>query len=350
MLQGTAALAGYGMGARLEYLQIPLVFGFGSALVAMVGTNVGAGRLARAERIAWVGAGIAAGVTTAIGVTGALAPWLWLGMFSTDPSVLITGAMYLWIVGPFYGFFGLGLALYFASQGAGRLAWPLIAGLARLLVAAVGGWLAVHYLDAGLSGLFVAMALALVLFGVTVAGAVRAGPRHLSSIRRHPGRGRRQRKRHEHQAGDQESRASGHRLLQAIDGRPLRRPQEDAGAASLPSARRTSLKEAMATSIWLRSGGLVVIFWSHRPGAISARMTRESGNRAPSRRASNASPAMMGMARTRDPMRHQIPGVPNRANTKMVRTMTMRRKFVPHRTWRVEYRSTLPGSNRSSCS
>jgi len=36
---GTAALAGYGMGARLEYLQIPLVFGLGSALVTMVGTN-----------------------------------------------------------------------------------------------------------------------------------------------------------------------------------------------------------------------------------------------------------------------------------------------------------------------
>src|SRR5262249_17951044 len=51
---GTQALAGYGAGARLEYLQIPLVFGFGSALVAMVGTNVGAGNYARAERIAWV--------------------------------------------------------------------------------------------------------------------------------------------------------------------------------------------------------------------------------------------------------------------------------------------------------
>ena len=36
---GTFALAGYGMGARLEYLQIPLVFGFGAALVTMVGTN-----------------------------------------------------------------------------------------------------------------------------------------------------------------------------------------------------------------------------------------------------------------------------------------------------------------------
>ena len=54
---GAHALAGYGMGARLEYLQIPLVFGLGAALVTMVGTNIGAGQLARAQRVAWVGLG-----------------------------------------------------------------------------------------------------------------------------------------------------------------------------------------------------------------------------------------------------------------------------------------------------
>jgi Na+-driven multidrug efflux pump len=172
---GTYALAGYGMGARLEYLQIPLVFGFGSALVAMVGTNVGAGRLARAERIAWVGAGLAAGVTTAIGLTGALAPWLWMSLFTRDPSVLTAGTLYLRIVGPFYGFFGLGLALYFASQGAGRLLWPLVAGFIRMTVAALGGWVATRWLGLDLPYLYAVMALALVGFGTTTALAVRAG-------------------------------------------------------------------------------------------------------------------------------------------------------------------------------
>ena len=172
---GPAALAGYGMGARLEYLLIPLVFGLGSGLVTMVGTNVGAGQLARAERVAWVGAGLAAGITGSLGLLAALLPGAWLGLFSSDPDVLAVGARYLRIVGPAYGFFGLGLALYFASQGAGRLAWPLVAGFTRLLVAALGGWLAIHLLGAGLSGLFVAMALALVVFGVTVAMAIRAG-------------------------------------------------------------------------------------------------------------------------------------------------------------------------------
>jgi putative MATE family efflux protein len=172
---GAAALAGYGMGARLEYLLIPLVFGLGSGLVTMVATNVGAGQTARAERIAWVGATVAGGVTGSVGLLAAVFPRAWLGLFSTDPDVLAAGARYLSIVGPVYGFFGLGLALYFASQGAGRLFWPLIAGFARLLIAALGGWLAIHYLGAGLSGLFVAMAVALVVFGTTVAMAIRGG-------------------------------------------------------------------------------------------------------------------------------------------------------------------------------
>ena len=170
---GTFALAGYGMGVRLEYLQIPLVFGFGSALVTMVGTNFGAGQDARARRVAWTGAAMAAGVTESIGLVAALFPHGWLALFSAEPDVLSTGATYLRIVGPTYGFFGLGLALYFASQGAGRLRWPLVAGLSRLVVAAGGGWIAVRVLGGGLSSIFVVMALA--LFGTVVTVALHQG-------------------------------------------------------------------------------------------------------------------------------------------------------------------------------
>jgi Na+-driven multidrug efflux pump len=172
---GATALAGYGLGARLEYLQIPIVFGLGSGLVTMVGTSIGAGDRARAVRVAWVGAAMAAGITGVIGILAALFPLAWLGLFTTDPGVLAAGTRYLTIVGPFYGFFGAGLALYFASQGAGRLLWPLLAGFTRLLIAAVGGWLATRWLGGGLSGIFVAMAAALVVFGVINVTAIRLG-------------------------------------------------------------------------------------------------------------------------------------------------------------------------------
>lgn len=172
---GTFALAGYGVGVRLEYLQIPLVFGFGSALVTMVGTNVGAGQRARARRVAWTGAALAAGVTEAIGLVAALFPSCWLALFSTEPEVLQIGATYLRIVGPAYGFFGLGLAFYFASQGAGRLLWPLLAGLSRLVVAAGGGWIVLRLLGPSLTSVFVVMALALALFGMVVSVAMYQG-------------------------------------------------------------------------------------------------------------------------------------------------------------------------------
>ena len=172
---GTFALAGYGMGVRLEYLLIPLVFGFGSALVTMVGTNFGAGQRARARRVAWTGALMAAGATEAIGLAAALFPHAWLGLFTDESAVLTAGAAYLRVVGPAYGFFGLGLALYFASQGAGRLLWPLLAGSIRLVSATAGGWLILHQLPGELTALFAVMAAALVLFGSTLAGAIRLG-------------------------------------------------------------------------------------------------------------------------------------------------------------------------------
>src|SRR5262249_10824152 len=81
---------------------------------------------------------------------------------------------YLRIVGPSYGFFGLALALYFASQGAGRLFWPLSAGFLRMLVAIAGGWLALR-LTGSLHWLFAALALGLVLHGLTLVLAIRTG-------------------------------------------------------------------------------------------------------------------------------------------------------------------------------
>jgi putative MATE family efflux protein len=168
---GVFALAGYGLASRLEYLQIPIVFGFGTALVTLVGTNIGAGQIQRARRAAWIGAGVAAAVTGSVGLLAAFWPSLWLGLFTADPSVLAIGAQYLHIVAPTYALFGLGLALYFAAQGAGRLTWPLLAGFGRLVVSVGGGWIAMVWLHAGLPWLFAASALAFVTFGAAQAVA-----------------------------------------------------------------------------------------------------------------------------------------------------------------------------------
>jgi putative MATE family efflux protein len=173
-LIGPAAVAGYGTGVRLEYLLVPLVFGLGQPVGAMVGTAIGAGRPERALRTAWTGAAIAGGITEVIGLAAALWPDAWLSLFGGDPQMLAYGALYLRIVGPCYGLFGGGLALYFASQGAGQLAWPMIAAVTRVLIAAGGGWLMVTVLGTS-AGLFAAVAFALFVFGGINAASVASG-------------------------------------------------------------------------------------------------------------------------------------------------------------------------------
>ncbi len=172
---GTAALAGYGVAARLEYILVPIAFGFGTALTAMVATNMGAGQATRAVRVAWTGGAVVALITGAIGVATAIAPGLWMNLFTQDLAVLAVGGSYLNIVGGAYGFFGLGLALFFASQGAGRMFWPLVGSMGRLLILVLGGWLCVHVFQAPAGALFALVALSLIVYGSTLAIAIRMG-------------------------------------------------------------------------------------------------------------------------------------------------------------------------------
>jgi Na+-driven multidrug efflux pump len=171
---GPGAIAGYGTGSRLEYLLVPLVFGLGAPLVALVGTNIGAGQPARALRVALTGGGIAFLLTEAVGLAAAMWPQAWLRLFGDDPAMLAAGTAYLRGVGPAYGFFGLGLALYFASQGAGKLLWPLVAGLLRLIIAVGGGWMALRF-TGSLGWVFVALSAALVTYGLLIFAAVASG-------------------------------------------------------------------------------------------------------------------------------------------------------------------------------
>jgi Na+-driven multidrug efflux pump len=171
---GAGAIAGYGTAARLEYLLVPLVFGLGAPLIAMVGTCMGAGQRERALRATWAGAAIAFVLTEAVGLAAALFPRPWLLLFGSDPAMLEAGTQYLRVVGPLYGFFGVGLVLYFASQGAGRLLWPVLGNIARLAVAGVGGWLALRW-GGGLAGVFTAQGVALVVYGIVIASAIAGG-------------------------------------------------------------------------------------------------------------------------------------------------------------------------------
>ncbi|WP_038907123.1 MATE family efflux transporter [Dickeya oryzae] len=165
---GPDAIAGYGIASRLDYLQIPLLFGLGTAIMTMVGVNVGAGQTMRAQRIAWVGAAVAFTFTELLGLGVAVYPRLWLSLFSDDNAILAAGSLYLRNVAPCYGAIGIGMALYFAGQGAKRVLWPVLAGTVRMVIAAAVGWLAVTQYGAGLTSLFTIVALSALAYGAMI--------------------------------------------------------------------------------------------------------------------------------------------------------------------------------------
>jgi Na+-driven multidrug efflux pump len=169
---GKEVAIGYAMGARLEYILIPLAFGFGTTIVAMVGTNWGAKQYCRARDIAWTGAVTVALACAAIGLIVALLPALWMGLFTDDQEIIRLGTAYLQIVGPIYGLYGFGMALYFATQGFGSVIWTVSANAIRLAASVGCALAAITWLDLGASGFFVAIAGGFCAYAALTAAAM----------------------------------------------------------------------------------------------------------------------------------------------------------------------------------
>ena len=169
---GTTALAGYGIGTRLEFLLVPIAFAVGVASVPLVGMAIGAGKIARARQAAWTAAAVAFGLLSVLGVVLAVFPDLWTTRFTQDPAVIASAALYFHWAGPCYGMFGLGLCLYFSSLGAGKAGGPVLAGTLRLVLVAVGGWV-LALLQTPPWTIFALVALGMAAYGLAMIAAVR---------------------------------------------------------------------------------------------------------------------------------------------------------------------------------
>ncbi len=172
---GTEALAGYGIGTRLEFLLVPIAFAVGVASVPLVGMAMGAGDTARARKAAWTAAALATALLGTLGLVVAVAPQVWTRLFTHDPSVQSASASYFLWAGPFYGLFGLGLSLYFSSLGAGKATGPVLAGTLRLVTVAAGGaWLA--HGDSPAWMIFALVGLGMAAYGISTVLFVKYTP------------------------------------------------------------------------------------------------------------------------------------------------------------------------------
>ncbi|HYW64209.1 MAG TPA: MATE family efflux transporter [Bradyrhizobium sp.] len=169
---GTETLAGYGIGSRLEFLLIPIAFAFGVGSVPMVGMAMGAGLVARARRVAWTAGAASALSVGLVGIVVALKPSLWVSLFTSDPGVTAAATSYFAWAGPAFAFFGLGVCLYFSSQGAAKVGGPVLASTLRLAIVGIGGWWLASS-SAPAWTLFALVGAAMVAFGLSTAASVK---------------------------------------------------------------------------------------------------------------------------------------------------------------------------------
>lgn len=176
---GTEILAGYGIGARLEFLLTSVSFAVGIASVPMIGMSVGAGRIARARRVAWTAGFVSFLAVGTIATFIAVFPDVWVNLFTHDASVRAASHQYLSTAAPMYAFIGLASSMYFSSQGAAKVIGPVMAQTARLLFIGTGGWwLSTH--NATAQDFFVLASASMVVLGVLSCASViltRWGPK-----------------------------------------------------------------------------------------------------------------------------------------------------------------------------
>lgn len=163
---GTEVLAGYGIGARLEFMLTSLAFAVGIASVPMIGMAIGAGRIARARRIAWIAGSVSFAVVGLFGGFFAVFPDIWVNLFTDNAAVRAASREYLSTAAPFFAFIGLSVSLFFSSQGAAKVLGPVLAQTARLIFVFAGGWWLVSQGATGTHFFWLAAASMIVLGGL----------------------------------------------------------------------------------------------------------------------------------------------------------------------------------------
>ena len=130
---GAPDLAAYGLGTRFDFLVLSFAWGFGAAVLTLVGMATGARRPDKTRAFVWRAGAFTTAMLAVPGLVLCWKPSLWLGLFTQDPGILEVGARYFRIVGPSYPFLGVSMVVAFAFQGLGRATVPLVWSVARVV-------------------------------------------------------------------------------------------------------------------------------------------------------------------------------------------------------------------------
>ena len=127
---GTVVTASFGVGVNVFNVIVIPAMGFSMATSTLVGQNIGAGNVARAEQVAKLAAVITFAVWTTFGILCLVfAPPIVAFFVPEDPRVIAEGAVYIRIVAWSFGFIGLQFALTGVLRAAGEMIPVMVIGL-----------------------------------------------------------------------------------------------------------------------------------------------------------------------------------------------------------------------------
>ena len=167
---GTAAVAVYGIGFRLDLAIKSPGWGLGTAADTLVGQSLGARKPNRAERSAWVVAGTYVLLNAVVGLVFILIPERVMAFFSIDPHVIQLGVPFLKFM--YWGFIFMAVGMIFerALGGSGDTVSPLvITGIGLMGLKIPLALFLPQILGLGISGIWLAIALSYAAWGVTMA-------------------------------------------------------------------------------------------------------------------------------------------------------------------------------------
>ena len=173
---GTEWTAGFGIAIRLELLLIPIIFGIGGALIAIVGANVGAKKFSRAISMTWKGTFFSVFIVGFIGLFFSVYPDLWTAFFTDNAEIKETSKLYLKVVAPFYAFFALGLGLYFTCQAFNTLFLPVIGTFIRMVFVISVTMVLFNLNISSPYYIFMTMSSGLVIYGLFISLSLQFGP------------------------------------------------------------------------------------------------------------------------------------------------------------------------------
>ena len=155
---GTMVVAAYGIGSRILSAVMLPSRGFATATTTMVGQNLGAEQVDRAEKSAWVSSGIMLLLLTFLALLFNLFPRAVISVFNSDPEVIEIGVSFLRVVGFSFGFLGIRFILGGSFRGAGNTVVAMILAIIALwgIRLPLAQYLAI-YLDWGPGGIWWAM-------------------------------------------------------------------------------------------------------------------------------------------------------------------------------------------------